>query len=137
MDLGSGRVIVRPKVTPMKMTDLVVNHVNNMAKRQGIKSMKFYNRKRKQILFTPADLLEGVGSKTRNKNVLIDDNREHANFLPVPGGEEDLPGELSSEHELDMDDEVDENEVAELVEDARIHEDIQVQETVDEDQNAI
>ena len=41
MDLATGRVITRPKVTPMRMTNLVVNHVNNMAKKQGLRSMKF------------------------------------------------------------------------------------------------
>ena len=123
MDLATGRVITRPKVTPMRMTDLVVNHVNNMAKKQGLRSMKFFNRKRQEIVFTPNDLLVGVGSgSTPDETVLEDDDEEHRNNLPDPEGEPELPGELSDDHELDVDEKMDENEVADLLEDARIQE---------------
>ena len=56
--------------------------------------MKFFNRKRNQIMFTPADLLKGVGGEeTQSKDVLVEDNEEHGNHLPVPGEvDKDLPG---------------------------------------------
>ena len=47
----------------MVMTNLVKERVEDMARRQGLKSMKFYNRKRHEMIFTPVDLLEGVGDQ--------------------------------------------------------------------------
>ena len=56
MDLNSGAVIKRPKVTVCPITELVIKKVEQMADDQGVKSLKFFDRKKKQIAFPDADL---------------------------------------------------------------------------------
>ena len=68
MDLATGRVVTRPKWTPCKMTKLVIRQVEELARKQGIKSLKFYNRKRERMVPTPIDLIEGVGGSKILKN---------------------------------------------------------------------
>ena len=45
MDLATDMVVTRPTFTPCLMTRLMVNRVEEMAKCQAIKGMKFFNRK--------------------------------------------------------------------------------------------
>ena len=59
LHLATGRVINGPKFTPVVMTEMVIKRVEQMAKEQGLKSCKFYDRKRNLLL--PDDLLEEVG----------------------------------------------------------------------------
>ena len=59
LHLASGRVINRPKFTPVVMTEMVIKRVEQMAKEQGLKSCKFFDRKRNLLL--PDDLQEEVG----------------------------------------------------------------------------
>ena len=47
MDLQTGRVIIRSRVTEIPVTDLVIKTVEMMAEDQGIGSLKFYNKKGK------------------------------------------------------------------------------------------
>ena len=44
MDLNSGRVVTRRKVTPLPVTPSVIKAVEAMAAKQGMKSLKFKNR---------------------------------------------------------------------------------------------
>ena len=131
MDLGSGRVVVRPKITPMVMTNLVKNHVEDMARKQGLKSMKFYNRKRQEMVFTPIDLLEGVDNQS--KEILEDEDMKHGNYLPPPVEDSDLPGGvLDSDDNLDVDEDIDEEEVADLLDDSQRHGKLSQEELVEE-----
>ena len=43
------------------MTRLVIKQVEDLAAKQGITSLKFYNRKRQPVILENADLLAGVG----------------------------------------------------------------------------
>ena len=138
MDLITGRVITRPKVHEMKMTCLVVKRVEEMARKQGLKSMKFFDRKRNQIIFNPIDLLKGVQEQNEQQEdkILEENDAEHGNNLPVPG-DEDLfqPGELlddQQDHILDVDSDVDENEIAEILDDAKNYEDAQVEDPTED-----
>ena len=65
LHLATGRVINRPKFTPVVMTEMVIRRVENMAKEQGLKSCKFYNRQRNLLLAD--DLLEEVGGYLKMK----------------------------------------------------------------------
>ena len=56
-------------ITPVVMTEMVIDRVKEMAKKQGIKSLKFYNWHRKVI---SEDLLEEVGSQTDKMSERID-----------------------------------------------------------------
>ena len=109
LDITTGRVLERAKVTEVPITDLVVAAVERMAKEQGLTSHKFYNRKKE--VTSSIDLLEGVKDETTTKE------RDQSN-LPSQG---DGPsGELLSEDDddtLDGMEEIDENEVAEFLDD--------------------
>ena len=56
LDLLTGKVITRSKVTECKMTNIIVEKVNQIAKEQGLISNKFFDRKGN--LLTP--MVEGV-----------------------------------------------------------------------------
>jgi hypothetical protein len=58
MDLNSGRVITRPRVWEIPVTQVVINAVQTMAEAQGIKSLKLQNRRK--TIFYPADWIAGV-----------------------------------------------------------------------------
>lgn len=60
MDLQSGLKITRPKVTQCAMTNTVIRRVEELAARQGHKTLKFFNRKKEEIIFPDADLTAGV-----------------------------------------------------------------------------
>ena len=46
LDLNTNRVITRPKVTVIPISDIVIKRVEEMATEQGIKTLKFLNRKK-------------------------------------------------------------------------------------------
>lgn len=125
LDLATGWVVTRPKVTPVTMTDMVISRVEEMAVEQGLKSMKFFNRKR-ELTLTAADLLEGVGGQqnvdedveNQNFDEFIDDDNEHGADLPQP---EDVspPGGLLDGDDVELEDvkEIDGGELADLLDD--------------------
>ena len=91
MDLMTGRVIPRPKVVPVVMTDSVKKRVEEMAKKQGVKSLKFLNRYRQPL--TPADMSQSTAEEIRGNLEIIDGNGsefidieddEHSAYLPSP-----------------------------------------------------
>jgi len=57
MDLNTGKEIRRHKsVCELPITELVINRVVLMAEKQGIKKLKYLDRKRNEIIFPDADL---------------------------------------------------------------------------------
>ena len=67
MSLQTGKVITRPRVKLCKMISSIIASVKATVKKDGIKSLKFFNRKRESILLTPVDLSTGVG-KNQDEN---------------------------------------------------------------------
>ena len=67
MDLQLGRMSRRGHCKKCKMTKLVKT-VNEMAYRQGYKSLKFLNRKKQPMLLNPIDILGRIGAMV-NENV--------------------------------------------------------------------
>ena len=135
LDLATGKVIERPKCDLVVMTDLVVKRVEEMAKEQGLKSNKFFNRKREPL--TPIDLLEGVAdeegeSQDVSDEVIIDGGDPYQADLPSPV-DPDPGGLLSDEDTLDPDDMIDDDEVAEILDDNIRNDGIPME--VDEDGN--
>ena len=66
LDLSTGKVIRRSKVIPCNMTKVVIARVNELAKKQGYHTLKFFNRKGQQTVYSP-DLLAGVGVTQESK----------------------------------------------------------------------
>ena len=48
MDLATGRVFGRPKVTACAMTQMVIDRVELISSKQGYKNLKFFNKKRRK-----------------------------------------------------------------------------------------
>ncbi|MGC8538238.1 MAG: hypothetical protein ACP5MZ_04665, partial [Candidatus Micrarchaeia archaeon] len=72
MDLNSGRLITRPRVVEIPITNLVIEAVESMAEEQGIKSLKLQNRRK--TIFYPADWIAGVDYMNENNDDDDDDN---------------------------------------------------------------
>ena len=53
LDLMTGRVVLRPKVYPVVMTESIKKRVELMAQKQGVKSLKFLNRYREPLKYWP------------------------------------------------------------------------------------
>ena len=106
LDLNTGKVITRRKVTEIPITKLVIQAVEDMAKREGFKSLKFKNRN--NVVFHDTGLIAGV-----------DDNKDETEY-----DEEEEDEEYEDEEEEDVEeepqeyDEVDRDEVEELMDDA-------------------
>ena len=120
-------MIERPKITVVPMTDMVIKAVEDMAKEQGLKSNKFYNRRRELLI--PIDLLKGVREENQNENKnfgepILDGNDPHQGNLPPPE-ETNVPGKLlSDEGTLEPDDGIDDDELADLLEDGRVNDEV-------------
>ena len=96
------------------MTRLVIARVEELAASQGYKTLKFFNRKKQEVILQDIDLiLEGEGS---NQLYLRGDE------LNLPSQDE-IPGKLlSNDNEsLDVDENVAPLEVADLVKDMRMN----------------
>ena len=89
MDLATGRMFTRPKVDACAMTRMVVDRVEEMAEKQGYKTLKFFNRKRQEMMLKDVDLLTGVGGE--EQTILDDDN--YAPLPPINNGDEETEAE--------------------------------------------
>ena len=67
MDLQTGRMSRRAKCKTCKMTKLVIDTLNQMAYKQGYKSLKFLDQKKHPMLLNPIDTLSGIDGMI-NKN---------------------------------------------------------------------
>ena len=60
MDPPTGRLITLPKVYPYVMTKNFIKSVEKLSEYQGFKKLKTIHCKKKEIVFTDADILAGV-----------------------------------------------------------------------------
>ena len=60
MNLATGILITQPKVYPRVMTEIVIKAVEKLAESQGFKTLKKFNRKKREMLFPDDDILAGV-----------------------------------------------------------------------------
>ena len=110
MDLATGNMKRFPKVDACAMTQMVVDRVELMAKNQGYKCLKFFNRKWEEIVLHPADLIAEVDGDVE---VSANENTNFENFgdLPQEGDDDDddhIPGLLlNPEEPLNVDDQID------------------------------
>ena len=75
MDFATGRVFTRATVTACAMTRMAIERVELIATRQGFKTLKFFNRKKEEMILTDADLIEGVGGG--GETILEDEEQSH------------------------------------------------------------
>jgi len=74
MDLASGRVITRPRVIEIPITQVVINAVEKMAIKQGIKTLKLVNRNGQVLPL--ADHIAGVVVDHPDENPEADDEAD-------------------------------------------------------------
>ena len=111
MDLHSGETITRARVTEIPVTPVVIKAVEDMAYRQGFKSLKFKNRN-KVILFD-TDWIAGVDYQHENENEDENENNEN-DFDEV--NDDDYEYEPQNDEELDEDfEDIDKEELAETL----------------------
>ena len=67
MDLGTGEVVTRLKLMQYKMTILSTEY---LVDKEGIKILKFYNKRCEYLVPTANDPLEGVGEQQEIKDLL-------------------------------------------------------------------
>ena len=98
MDLATGREIRRPQVKECVMTTLVIKRVEQLAAIQGIKTLRFLDRKKKEIIFDDSDL---AGVNDFRLDGIIDPNF--------------LPDEKEEDEEFTHEEKITENELEELL----------------------
>ena len=108
MDFATGRVFTRATVTACAMTRMAIERVELIATRQGFKTLKFFNRKKEEMILTDADLLEGVG---RGGETFLENEESHLPPLVLEGVDED------SDEELDVDEGISNEDIADFLED--------------------
>ena len=104
MNLKTGRVITRRKVTEIPVTDLVCKAVENLAKEDGITELKFkYKTKTKKgDWILDADWIAGVDYEdNKNQN---DDDEEDEDYDYEPEDDEEYEEEIDPEELAELED---------------------------------
>jgi len=115
MDLRSGRVITRRRITEIPVTDLVIQAVENMAIEQGIHTLKITGRHTTPIY--PADWIAGVEYNQDNQN-----NQNNRDEDYIDDEEQYIEQEIDDEELYDR---VDPTEIEDLIATGRDDEDAQ------------
>ena len=102
MDLQTGRMSRRAKCKKCKMTKLVIDTVNQMAYKQGYKSFKFFDRKKRPMLLNPIDTLSGIdGIINENLEALEQADEEYLPLVPPKSQSNDEDSELVVDSPID------------------------------------
>ena len=109
MDLQTGRMSRRVYCKLCKMTRLVVQRVEELATKQGFKSLKFLNRKKEPMLLEPIDRLVGIDGRSSEIDGIIENMDEDYG----PGADDDE----AVDELLVVDSGIDPEEVADLLND--------------------
>ena len=110
MDLNSGRVITRRKVTEIPVTELVIKAIEQMAYNEGFKSLKFKNRC--GVIFHDTDWIAGVDYDRNDLEIGTGESDEESE----PYQPEYLAGEPEDD-EMDAE-EIDPDEIDDILHDA-------------------
>ena len=87
MDIASGRVITRPRVIEIPITQVVIDAVEKMAAKQGIKTLKMVNRNGK--LLPLADHIAGVVAKIDQPEEITEADDDEDEDFEDPENEDD------------------------------------------------
>ena len=105
MDLNSGETITRARATEIPVTPVVIKAVEDMAYRQGFKSLKFKNRNK--VVFFDTDWIAGVDYNQNNEDEYNEyDNEE----------EDDNDYEYEHQHDEELDEDFEDIDPEELAE---------------------
>ena len=121
MDLNSGQVITRARVTQIPVTDVVIRAIERTAEDEGFKTLKFKNRK--GVIFHDADWIAGVDYEEEDQDDQDDDEEYVAQ-------EEDPEDDEDDDQNYDR---IDEEEIEDLMEE--VQEDLNPNQHGEEDEN--
>lgn len=112
-DLQSKSVIHASRVETVPITEAVIERVESIAKEEGFKSLKFFNRKKEEIILPDADLLAGVDWLNTNGPLALENDEYEEN--------EADEAEIANDEELEEGEyeEIDEDEVQDLLADEK------------------
>jgi Reverse transcriptase (RNA-dependent DNA polymerase) len=124
MDLASGRVITRSRVTEVPVTNAVIHAVERLAAKDGIKTLKILDRNKR--LLNPDIWFAGVGPRNRNQHQhddtdseSEDDDDSDPDDLPDTDSIHSSDSESEDDDELEGYEPVDTDELDEILADAR------------------
>jgi len=106
MDLTTHRAITRPHVTPVPITPVAIRSVEEMARKEGIKTLKLMNRHGNIF---PSDHLTGVGEN--NNGDVQDDESNGSKSSDSEDSEDSSEGSTDSKDSKDADAEEIEDEI--------------------------
>lgn len=112
MDLKTGRMSRRGHCKKCKMTKLVIDTVNEMAYRQGYKSLKSLNQKKQSIFLNLIDTLEGIGAMVNDNVETLEQADEDSMPMLAPAESQD-----DKDLELIVASGVDANEISDILDD--------------------
>ena len=99
MSLETGFELSSPRVTKVPITDIVIKTVEDMAKRQGLKTLKFQNRKGE--VYHDESLIAGVERAASAASAAQNNNNEENDQETTDSDNEDTASEEASEAEDD------------------------------------
>ncbi|MGL5918789.1 MAG: hypothetical protein ACRCYM_06045, partial [Cetobacterium sp.] len=125
MDISTGKMITRRRVKELPMTDIVIRAVEQMAKKQGIKSLKFTTRD--GVPFEDADWIEEVdGAEEDNDENESDSDESESDSDSDDDNSDDSSTSSSDSDTSDDNDELDDEmdaidrlEIEDLIAEAR------------------
>ena len=94
------------------MTCQVIDTVNEMARKQGYKALKFLDRKKRPMLFNPIDTLSGVGAITTKNLEALEQNDEEYLPMTAPKSCND------NDSKLIVDSDINQDKLADLISDS-------------------
>jgi hypothetical protein len=100
LHLGTGKVITRPQVKKIPMSDTIIRAVENMARCQGVKQLKFTHRDGTQ--FEPANYIAGVEDDSNNEE---DKDYKYKSESDNSSGDSSVESDSDSENDFNSDDE--------------------------------
>jgi len=106
MDLTTGRAITRPRVTPVPITPVVIRAVEDMSRKEGVKTLKLTNQHGNIF---PSDHLAGVGEN--DNDGVPDDESDDSESSDSEDSEDSSEGSTDSEDSDDADAEEIEDEI--------------------------
>ena len=120
MDLNTGKLITRPRVWQMPATQLVIQRVEELGDKDGIKSLKLTNRN-KTVIY-PSHWFEGVeySSNTNKKKKQKENKKQHLNEPMEENNsfsdesDDDYSSASSEDSDFDYDSDTSENELDDI-----------------------
>jgi hypothetical protein len=100
LHLGTGKVITGPQVKEIPMSDTIIRAVENMARRQGVKQLKFTHRD--GTPFEPADYIAGVEDDSDDEE---DKDYEYKSESDDSSDDSSVDSDSDSDRDFDSDDE--------------------------------